>query len=152
VHYGWNVRGEEINNRLQAIYALEERSPLNNHRIIEFAFGIPEEQRSRQGGKYLVKDALRGKMPELVRSRNDKAEFSSLIADVVSNRPLARDVQPSSLVSCGYIDGNRSRLIYENFCRNCESGTPDYSGDDWRLWMAMILEVWVSTMGSKIGV
>jgi asparagine synthase (glutamine-hydrolysing) len=145
VHYGWNVRGREIGSRLEAMYNLEERSPLNDHRIIEFAFAIPEEQRSRFGGKYLIKEAMREMMPEKVRSRNDKAEFSSLIGDVLRHTSCDYGAPTSRLVSSGYIDGYRTRSRYESFCRKYDAGTPDYSGDDWRLWIAMILEIWTWT-------
>ena len=50
--------------------SLEARVPLLDHRLVEFACGLPVDLRVRDGsGKYLLKRALRGRIPDELLTR-----------------------------------------------------------------------------------
>ena len=51
-------------DRMSMANSLEARVPLLDHRLVEFACGLPVDLRLRDGsGKYLLKRALRGRIP-----------------------------------------------------------------------------------------
>ena len=51
-------------DRMSMANSLEARVPLLDHRLVEFACGLPADLRMRSGAsKYLLKRALRGRIP-----------------------------------------------------------------------------------------
>src|SRR5262249_38777423 len=74
---GYQVHSDEIEDRAASRDGMEQRNPLYDRRIIEFALGLPEEQRRRGGtAKYVLRRAVAGVLPDAIRLRRDKAEFS----------------------------------------------------------------------------
>ena len=58
-------------------FNIESRHPYFDVRLIEFCLSLPEEYKLKYGiSKRILKEAMKGILPEPVRSRNDKAEFS----------------------------------------------------------------------------
>ena len=73
----WQFSKTSMERRL-AVSGLEWRQPYWNYRIIEFAFATPEYVRNRlDQNKYLQRQVMRGLLPDNVRLRQGKAEFSS---------------------------------------------------------------------------
>src|SRR6185295_8006986 len=57
-------------DRMSMANSLEARVPLLDHRLVEFACGLPVDLRMRPGtGKYLLKRALRGCIPDELLTR-----------------------------------------------------------------------------------
>jgi asparagine synthase (glutamine-hydrolysing) len=57
-------------DRMSMANSLEARVPLLDHRLVEFACGLPVDLRVRDGsGKYLLKRALRGRIPDELLTR-----------------------------------------------------------------------------------
>lgn len=137
---GLNIRGLEIENRTAAIFGVEERSPFYDKRVIEFAFGIPEDQRSRGPGKSLIREAMIGKLPDLVRERRDKAEFSAILAKTLLMPRMKEALDCPRLTAHGWVDParlNQARVAFEAEYRGGETGYGRYA---WPLWMALCLE------------
>jgi asparagine synthase (glutamine-hydrolysing) len=68
--------------RLSMAHGVEVRMPFMDWRLVCFAFGLPD--RSKIGGgfsKRIVREALRGVLPEPVRARRDKLGFSPPMGD-----------------------------------------------------------------------
>lgn len=56
---------------------IEQRHPFRSHKLIEYAFSVPQRQCLRgDRSKYTHTRALKGFMPEEILDRKDKAEFS----------------------------------------------------------------------------
>jgi asparagine synthase (glutamine-hydrolysing) len=73
--YSYHAR--QLNERRASLSGIEWRQPLMSKRIVEFAFASPEYLRARAGGnRWLHRQALRQTLPELVRTRRTKAEFT----------------------------------------------------------------------------
>ncbi len=67
----------ETLDRHRAFAGIENRYPFLDRRLVEFAANLPEYQKSSCGQtKHIVRQGLNGLLPEEVRSRTDKAEFS----------------------------------------------------------------------------
>jgi asparagine synthase (glutamine-hydrolysing) len=60
-------------DRVSSAFSMEPRYPFLDHRIIEFFFDLPMEQKVRNGlTKYVVRSAMKGILPEAVRKARKK--------------------------------------------------------------------------------
>ena len=63
-------------DRNSMAFGVEVRNPFLDYRLVEFAMGLPNEQKLRDGwSKYVLREAGRGVLPEGVRTRTDKVAF-----------------------------------------------------------------------------
>jgi asparagine synthase (glutamine-hydrolysing) len=57
-------------------HSIEARVPFLDHRLVEFVVGLPDELKLSQGlTKRVLRDAMKGVLPESVRMRTDKLGF-----------------------------------------------------------------------------
>lgn len=62
-----------MNDRAAAAYGLENRTPFLDHRIVEFAFQLPQELKiNKYQTKYILRRAMRGIVPDKIIDRKDK--------------------------------------------------------------------------------
>ncbi|MCX7670005.1 MAG: asparagine synthase C-terminal domain-containing protein, partial [Anaerolineae bacterium] len=67
-----------FDDRNSMAHSIESRVPFLDYRLIEFCFALPPEQKIRDGAtKYILREAMRGIIPERVRTRHDKIGFST---------------------------------------------------------------------------
>jgi asparagine synthase (glutamine-hydrolysing) len=119
-------------------YALEARSPLLDHELLEFAATIPADLKVRGGQKkWILREALRGWLPDDVLDR-PKQGFSVPIGDWFRGelRGLVRDVllDPGAL-GRGYFRPEAVRTMLDHHL----AGTHDNGK---RLWSLFMLELW----------
>ncbi len=63
-------------DRNSMVHSIEARVPFLDYRLVEFLFKLPEEWKIRGvTTKYILREALRGVLPENVRTRMDKIGF-----------------------------------------------------------------------------
>lgn len=128
-----------IEDRTSMAWSIESRVPLLDHRIVEFAASLPSWVKVRRGVlKAVLRDAMRGRVPDLILDRRDKMGFptptrmwfrSTLrpwVEHVLLNGPLhSEDV----------IDQSRLRpILAEHF-----AGVADRSPT---IWAALNTELW----------
>ena len=66
--------------RQSAHQGLEARHPILDRRLVEFLLAIPSRQLFRvEASKFILREAMRRILPEIIRSRPDKTEFASYI-------------------------------------------------------------------------
>jgi len=64
-------------DRNSMAFSREVRLPLLDHRLVEFLFSIPSDQKIRGGEtKVVLRNAIRGVVPEAIRTRTDKLGFA----------------------------------------------------------------------------
>ncbi len=57
-------------------HSIEARVPFLDYRLVEFVFSLPDEWKIRDTeSKYLLREALKGTLPESIRTRKDKLGF-----------------------------------------------------------------------------
>ena len=57
-------------------HSIEARVPFLDHRLVDFSFTLPEEWKIRDvTTKYVLRQCMKGTLPESIRSRNDKIGF-----------------------------------------------------------------------------
>jgi len=68
-----SLRAEDRNTMA---YSIESRSPFLDHRLIEYSYSLDNKYKIRNGiGKWVLREAMKGILPEKVRTRKDKAGF-----------------------------------------------------------------------------
>jgi asparagine synthase (glutamine-hydrolysing) len=65
-----------IEDRNSMAHSIEARLPFLDYRLVSLSFGLPPEWRLRgPWNKYVLREAMRGRIPESVRTRIDKMGF-----------------------------------------------------------------------------
>ena len=115
--WGWNATiAHEIMDLFTARFSLEIRYPFFDRRLIEFLIAIPAGQFWRRDQtKFILRAAMKDILPESVRTRRGKAEFSPVIdAEMTGFRSVqVEEIFGTSLMAQWGIL-NRSRLLELN--------------------------------------
>jgi len=105
--------------RFTAYFSMDCRLPFFDRRLVEFLFALPEEQRwENEWTKTVLRRAMDGVLPDSVRIRKDKAEFSSTIDLEFKNRQLhkmEKIFQSSVLAAHGIIHSDRLQQLFNNY-------------------------------------
>jgi asparagine synthase (glutamine-hydrolysing) len=110
-------------------HSVESRTPFLDYRLVEFLFSIPREQKIRNGvTKCVLRKAMKGILPEVIRSRPDKMgfyprfdswlrnELRSLITEILTSQRFQERpyVDPAEVVRevDSYLQGNTNISRY----------------------------------------
>jgi asparagine synthase (glutamine-hydrolysing) len=138
---------KRVDNMAMA-WGLETRVPFLDHDVVELAARIPAELKVRDGGKYILKEACRGLVPDVVIDRPKgyfpvpalkylRGPFYDFVHDVL-DAPAARQ---RGLFNRAYVD----RLLAD------PEGELTPKGHS-KLWQIALLECWLQTQGINSGV
>ena len=127
-------------DRNSMAHSLESRMPFLDYRLVTFLFGLPPDLKIRKGwSKHVLRESLKGDIPEPVLSRRDKVPFVTSEALWFRNemREFIEDVFRSDrFLSRPYL---RPKKVQELFRRHL-SGKIDASRP---LWRNLNLELWM---------
>ncbi len=127
-------------DRNSMAFSREVRLPFLDHRLVELVDGMPDSSKLRDGTtKWILREAIRGVVPEEVRTRKDKIGFAVPFVEWMRGPldGLVRDV----------LDSNRFRergLFNVPFLRSARERM--LAGEDrWAevLWGALSVELWM---------
>jgi len=126
-------------DRMSMAHSLEVRPPFLDHRIVEFAAGLPENFKLRGGRhKFILKHLLRGKLPDCILNRG-KAGFDIPTHDWFRGvlRPLLLEtLHPRAIADAGVFDATALRgLIGDHMDRRVNAG--------YHLWGLLTLFLWM---------
>ncbi len=128
-------------DRMSMAVSLEARVPFLDHRLVEFAFSLPPEDKIRGfGTKHLLKKSMADLLPEAVRGRS-KQGFSIPIKNWIRGplRPMMTDLLAADrLRRRGFFDAARVADLMDRHLR----GVENYSH---QLWALMVFESWYDT-------
>jgi asparagine synthase (glutamine-hydrolysing) len=99
---------------------LDVRHPFLYRPLVEFGLSLPPEMVVRpHARKWILREALRGILPDSVRSRVGKGgNTGCTVRSLMQQRPkLERMLQDSRLADLGCIDVSKLRLAYDVACR-----------------------------------
>jgi asparagine synthase (glutamine-hydrolysing) len=133
---------KRVDNMAMA-WGLETRVPFLDHDVVELAARIPADLKVRDGGKYILKEACRGLVPDEVIDRPKgyfpvpalkyiRGAFYEFVRDIL-DAPVARQ---RGLFNRAYID----RLLAD------PEGELTPKGHS-KLWQVALLECWLQTQG-----
>jgi len=131
------LRYEDRNSMANSI---EARVPFLDHRLVEFLFSVPPSQKLRKGmTKFILRNCMKGILPEKVRRRMDKMGF--VTPEALWLRTVARGmawdvINAKSLEDRGYFNVKELRKAFEEHME----GIRDLGFVPWR-WIN--LELWM---------
>lgn len=118
--FGWNpVMAAEMNGLLAARFSLEIRRPFFDRRLVEFMLAVPETQRWQGAApKHVMRQAMKGILPEKIRCREKKTEYSPPLDFELRHRQaveVEKLFRTSVLASLGVVETEELLRIYENY-------------------------------------
>jgi asparagine synthase (glutamine-hydrolysing) len=120
-------------DRCSMVHGLEVRVPFLDHRLVEFAFSLPESLRVHQGqGKYVLRRLLNGKVPADVVNK-PKQGFSFPIARYWPIEAMVAEIRSGTMQKQGFV--RREPL---------ERLLTDRRQSNWgvKVWLLAVLERW----------
>jgi asparagine synthase (glutamine-hydrolysing) len=120
-------------------FSREVRLPFLDHRVVEFIFAAPADQKIRGAStKVILRNAIRGIVPEEIRIRKDKIGFATPECSWLRG-PLQLWVEEilnsSAFHQREWIEPKVAQRVWERF----KSGHDGWHKNIWR-WLS--LEVW----------
>jgi asparagine synthase (glutamine-hydrolysing) len=81
-------------DRNSMAFSIESRLPFLDYRVVEFLFSIPERFKIRDGmTKYILRESMRGILPEEVRERVGKLGFPTPMDDWIREPEMSKYIQ-----------------------------------------------------------
>jgi asparagine synthase (glutamine-hydrolysing) len=127
-------------------HGVEIRHPLHDLRLVRFFIGASGGMLQRHGQrKYLLREAMTGTLPELVRHRQTKADFRTSIIDVAGRLFAERPPEKMLVAELGWIDGAEIRKIHTANRRWREAGCPDARPGEsaGSIWFPLAMDMWL---------
>lgn len=139
----WNISLPSLlryEDRNSMAFSVEARIPFLDHRLVEYIFSIPLDKLIHKGWtKHVLRESLKGKIPEDIRMRKGKLAFS------VPQKKWLLEMKPELLDVFGN-DSRSSRFIDNEKIRGIISGG---SFNDKLLYRAFALEKWMRVFDLK---
>ncbi|MGH6615020.1 asparagine synthetase B family protein [Sphingomonas sp.] len=127
-------------------HGVEMRHPMHDLRLAHFFMGASGRMLRRNGEKkHILREAMRGSLPELVRTRQDKAVFISSIVDVIAERLRERPPEKLLPVQLGWVDGARLAHMFEpaQAWREARSTEPLTRTTLGPIWFVVAMDLWL---------
>jgi asparagine synthase (glutamine-hydrolysing) len=128
-----------------ASQGVELRHPLHDQRLVRF-FMACDGGVLRRGTekKHLLREAMRGTLPEMVRTRQTKANMSITILEAVRRRLAERPIEELAGVKLGWIDPAKLRETHETVGAWIEAGASGPTpGNYGVVWNAVSIDLWL---------
>jgi asparagine synthase (glutamine-hydrolysing) len=129
--------------QLLRIFSVESRVPLLDHRVVEYAAGIPSRWKVRRFGetKYIYRKALQGIVPHEILHGRPKLGHSVPLKNWLRQDPAVRKLledrlHGGALESQGII----RRETVDRMIREHDDRVDNHSH---RLWALLVLELWI---------
>jgi asparagine synthase (glutamine-hydrolysing) len=120
LYYGWGTNvAQEGAERFSAIFSSENRYPFFDRRLVEFSIALPVEQRWRnEVSKAILRRAMEGILPESVKNRKDKADFTFIFDHELKERQVTKLYElfrSSTLADLGIVHKDRLQELLEDY-------------------------------------
>jgi len=135
-----------IEDRNSMAHGVEVRVPFLDHRLVSYALALPIDWRIRgHWNKYALREALRGRIPESIRSRPDKMGFP-----VPTGRWFGRELYEPVRDLLGS-QAVRDRGLYDQraLLRELDRGRGSEVANHAILFRAANVETWFSMLGAR---
>jgi asparagine synthase (glutamine-hydrolysing) len=124
---------------------IEVRYPFLYRPLVEFSLGLPARERIRpEGRKWILREAMRGTLPEKVRTRNSKGGIDARILWSLTRERSRIDamLRQPVLGELGCVDAARLRMAVDEAAR----GVPGGLGS---LFRTLSLETWLAAWAGR---
>lgn len=125
---------------------IEVRHPFHDLRIANFSMGAFDNHfRVGMYRKLVLREAMRGTLPEMVRTRTTKAQFVGHTVDSIN--ALLADRPPGKMlpVQMGWVDGDRIEQLHAPFRKWRSEGSQGALPENpWGpVWFAIAADIWL---------
>jgi asparagine synthase (glutamine-hydrolysing) len=127
---------------------LDVRHPFLYRPLIEFALRLPPELRARpHAHRWIVREAMRGILPETIRTRVGKPETSAVLARCLSadRAALAQLLQDPILAQLGIVDRTQLRTAFDLALQ--QNGREQYAHPE--IISALAVEAWLQMRSGR---
>ncbi|PKL57157.1 MAG: asparagine synthase (glutamine-hydrolyzing) [Methanomicrobiales archaeon HGW-Methanomicrobiales-6] len=127
-------------DRTSMAFSIEARVPFLDYRVVEFLASLPADQKIRGGvTKFILRKAIRGLVPEVIRCRMDKKGFATpeevwMQGDM--SEKVLEILSSEAFKSRPYWDADAVAESYKAFLQ----GKAPYSSEIWRI---ICCELWL---------
>ncbi|MGK2856590.1 MAG: asparagine synthetase B family protein [Thermoanaerobaculia bacterium] len=143
----WLQFALEGGERSAARTGIELAFPFLDRRLAQFAISIPQEQRSKlRIQRYVVREAMRGILPEAIRTRSTKAEFGGAFDRELQ---VVIDSHPQLSVLDRWVDAT----VLDAELRRCLAtlrGRGVATPWQWQLWEAVAISAWFNRLFAEV--
>jgi asparagine synthase (glutamine-hydrolysing) len=140
----YHVHCLEWNNKVAALYGLDAAFPFLDRDLLQFLMAAPGEEVTKDGApRGLAREAMRGLLPEPVRTRTWKANFTSAVNDGVAgdaDELTSLLTSRSLVVQFGYVEPGRLAAAVQRLGAAARS---DDCVVTWALADLVGLEMWL---------
>ncbi|MGC8491058.1 MAG: asparagine synthase (glutamine-hydrolyzing) [Syntrophobacteraceae bacterium] len=121
-------------DRNSMAFGVEERVPFLDREIVSYLFALPSSAKVRKGvSKWIFREALRGILPDQIRTRISKLSFTAPEASWVSSEKFQAFVKDTRLLY--RLKGSIVDVAYfEKKMANVMSGKDEYDSQIWRIY------------------
>ncbi len=128
-----------------ASQGVELRHPLHDQRLVRFfmacAGGLLRRGTTK---KHLLREAMRGTLPEEVRTRQTKANMSVTILEAAKRRLAERPFEAMACVKLGWVDAAKLRETHETVGAWIEAGAAGAAPGNYAMvWNAISIDLWL---------
>jgi asparagine synthase (glutamine-hydrolysing) len=134
----------EWNNKVAAMHGLDMAFPFLDRDLISFLMSIPGEMQSWAGvPKAILREAVRDIVPEPIRCRDWKADFTSIVNEAMRSElpDLMQLIRPDGMsATLGYVTGEKVRNELLQTVPRFQRPTCDTA---WNISNLLGLELWL---------
>lgn len=132
-----------VEDRNSSAHSIEGRVPFLDHRLVSLAFSLPPEWRLRGAmNKYVLREAMRNRIPESVRARGDKMGFPVAATNWFRGELLdpVREVlnDPAFARTEGIDAAELRRMLAEHQSCQADHSMPILRAVQWHHWQRML--------------
>ena len=132
-------------DRISMASGVESRMPFMDWRLVCYAFSLPDEAKVGDGySKRILREALKGTLPEKVRTRTSKIGFQAPLAswfDVAIGKVARERVQRKEFLECDVWDGKAIR----NFVNERQERGAWKARDARAVWRYIQTDLWMES-------
>ncbi|MES2442347.1 MAG: asparagine synthase-related protein, partial [Pseudomonadota bacterium] len=127
-------------------HGVEMRHPMHDLRLSRFFMGAAGPMLRRGGEKkHILREAMRGTLPESVRTRQDKAIFITAMVDTIAERFRERPPEAMLPAQLGWVDGAKVRAMFApaQAWRDARSTEPLTRTTLGPVWFVVAMDLWL---------
>jgi asparagine synthase (glutamine-hydrolysing) len=130
-------------DRCSMAHGVECRMPFMDYNIVEFIFSLPPESKVGNGyTKYVLREAMKGILPDETRLNKKKIGFNAPIVDWFKGNLrewMLSQMEKSSFQECEYFNGRELLSKFNNFLQNPNAQW----GEAWSFWPPIHIAWWL---------
>ena len=127
-------------DRNSMAFSLETRLPFLDYRLVEYLFGLPPGQKIKDGfNKVVLRNAMKGILPEAIRKRTDKIGFATpedIWFRTVLKKPIHEMIHSESFAERGYFNIEKVKKAFDQHCQG-------KTNIHFTIWRWVNLEMWL---------